>query len=73
MTQSPERIFRRRVAAGLLQNELARRAQVSTATMSRIEGGIMSARPDVLCRLALVLGCEVTDLMPDETASDSAA
>ena len=72
MAQSPERVFRKRVEAGLQQNELARMAGITSATMSRIETGFSSAKPAVLVRIAKALGCEVVDLMPDESAESAA-
>lgn len=67
LAQDPEQIFRRRIQAGLNQEELAEKAGISTSKMSRIENGRFSAKPDVMVRLAEVLGCEVADLMPDES------
>ena len=64
LTQDPERIWRKRVEAGLEQHELAAKAEIHRSKMSRIECGRLPARPAELLRIAEALGCPVTDLMP---------
>jgi transcriptional regulator with XRE-family HTH domain len=58
-----------RTKAGLQQNELARKAGVSKAHVSRLELGRCGPSPDVLRRLAEALDCPVEDLMPAEQVS----
>lgn len=72
LAQDPERIRRRRIQSGLRQEELAAKADISTSKMSRIENGRFSAQPDVMVRLAEVLGCAVADLMPAEPGTSAA-
>lgn len=50
--------------AGLSQEQLARRADCSTAYVRLIEAGYAPARSDVLPRIAGVLNIEVDDLWP---------
>ena len=64
LNQDPERIRRRRVAAGLEAQQLARLAKISKGYLSIIERGKASASPVVLGRLADALGCTIADLMP---------
>lgn len=66
LSQDPERCFRRRIAAGLTQLELAHRSGLSDATVCRIENGSVVASPKTLAALADALACDVTDLMPAE-------
>ncbi|MGW5477612.1 helix-turn-helix domain-containing protein [Streptomyces sp. NPDC004008] len=69
-TQDPERLWRRRVEAGLNQRELARKAGISDAYMSQLARGVRPASPRVLKRLAQALDCEIVDLMPPEPSAD---
>lgn len=73
--QDPARVRRKRIEAGLTQISLASQAGLSTAHMSSIERGGRGASPKVLKRLAAVLDCEISDLMPQESTpvSGSAA
>jgi transcriptional regulator with XRE-family HTH domain len=66
LPQSPERVERKRIEAGLQQGELAALAGIVPSHMSAIENGRWGASPALLHRLAAALGCKVTDLMPDE-------
>ena len=68
LTQEPDRVWRKRVEAGLEQYELAAKAAIHPSKMSRIESGRLAAKPAELHRLAEVLGCHVTDLMPPVAA-----
>ncbi|WP_079081659.1 helix-turn-helix domain-containing protein [Streptomyces scabiei] len=65
----PGRVRRKRIEAGLQQQELARRAGISKPHMSSIEHGRVNPSPGVLQRLATALGCEIPDLMPPEPVS----
>lgn len=60
------RIEQRRIAAGLTQRELARRAEISLSTLQRIEQ-LENDNPGVryLANIASVLGCEIEDLIED--------
>lgn len=66
LAQDPLRVHRRRVQAGLAQNELAARIGISAAQLCRIEKGRSGASASVLSRLAEALHCEIADLMPPE-------
>ena len=68
LTQDPDRIFRKRIEAGLEQQELAARAGIHPSKMSRIENGRFAAKPADLHSIAAALGCHVTDLMPPVAA-----
>jgi transcriptional regulator with XRE-family HTH domain len=68
LPQDPDRCFRRRIAAGLSQQQLADKAGISDATVCRIENGTVKASVDSLAALADALDCAVTDLMPAEQA-----
>jgi transcriptional regulator with XRE-family HTH domain len=56
-----------RAKLGVGQRELARRAGISTATLSRIERGEVRVGLDTAIRLAAALGIPATQLL-DETA-----
>ncbi|MFJ2514660.1 helix-turn-helix domain-containing protein [Streptomyces griseoviridis] len=62
--QDPARCRRRRVEAGLSQIHFARQVGVSKGHMSLVESGRRGASPALLGRMAAVLGCEISDLMP---------
>ncbi|MER6532981.1 helix-turn-helix transcriptional regulator [Streptomyces sp900105755] len=66
LAQDPSRVLRKRVQAGLAQNQLAARIGISAAQLCRIEKGKSGASAPVLSRIADELGCEVADLMPPE-------
>jgi HTH-type transcriptional regulator/antitoxin HipB len=53
------KIRRLRLARGLTQAALARRARVRQATISDLERGLVNRSVDVLNRIARVLGCEL--------------
>lgn len=59
---------RYRTAAGLGQIELARKARIPQSTIAKYEtdssGKVRNAKPDVVIRLAKVLGCTPFDLDP---------
>lgn len=68
LPQDPARIRRKRIEAGLSQPALAERAGVSRSTVYRVENGLCPASAETLRRLAVVLWCEIADLMPAEPA-----
>ncbi|WP_432135834.1 helix-turn-helix domain-containing protein [Streptomyces sp. bgisy154] len=68
LAQDPVRVLRKRVQAGLAQNELAARIGISAAQLCRIEKGKSGASAPVLSRLADELGCTIADLMPPDPA-----
>jgi transcriptional regulator with XRE-family HTH domain len=57
-----EKLWKLRVNQGLTQRQLARKAGISNATLSKIEHG-RSTRPPTLKKLADVLGVEPVDLL----------
>lgn len=71
LDHDPARVRLRRVAAGLEAQELARRIGISKSALSKIERGRNNASPGVLARLAEVLDCKITDLMPIAPAEGS--
>lgn len=73
LAQDPARVLRKRVQAGLAQNQLAARVGISAAQLCRIEKGRSGASAPVLSRLAEEFGCEVADLMPPEPGSETRA
>ena len=66
LIQDPRKIFYWRTKAGLDQNELARRANLSPQQMSAIERGTRGTSVGGLHRIAAALSCQATDLMPDK-------
>jgi len=72
LNQDPRKLRRRRVARGLSVSALSRRADVSMGTISNLERGTQSGQPRILAKLADALGCEVTDLLPDEPKGSAA-
>lgn len=68
LPQDPNRCYRRRIAAGLSQQQLADKAGLTDATVCRIENGTVKARVGSLAALADALECSVEDLMPPEPA-----
>lgn len=59
----PTNLRRLRLAAGLTQEQLAEAADVTDATISRIERGRFSPSHDLLERLAQGLGVDPSDLV----------
>jgi transcriptional regulator with XRE-family HTH domain len=57
-----EKLWKLRVNQGLTQRQLARKAGISNATLSKIEHG-RSTRPPTLKKLADVLGVKSVDLL----------
>lgn len=73
LAQDPARVLRKRVQAGLAQNQLAARIGISAAQLCRIEKGKSGASAPVLSRLASELGCDVEELMPPLSTKSAAA
>jgi transcriptional regulator with XRE-family HTH domain len=73
LNQDPKRLRRRRVTARLTITELAAKAGCSVSYLWQLENGDYSASPRLLGVLADALGCEITDLMPPETAEPAPA
>jgi transcriptional regulator with XRE-family HTH domain len=57
-----------RLQRGLLQVELAQRAQISRCRLSEVENGHITARPEELQRLAAALGVSVDVLREKDAA-----
>ena len=58
-----ESVRETRLAAGLTQADLAERAGLERKTISRIENQHLSPTIDTLVRIALVLRCDVAELI----------
>lgn len=58
----PENLKTRRVAKGWSQEALARKADVSTSTVARIEQGVFEPRLDIARKLAGALECTLDEL-----------
>lgn len=57
----------KRVAAGMSQEELSKRSNVSRATISMLESGNMSSTTvGTLRKLAIALNCKVADFFAEE-------
>jgi transcriptional regulator with XRE-family HTH domain len=59
----PHEVRRRRILAGLGQEELAKLAVISWPYLSLLESGKRSPSPRVLHRLAAALDCPVEELL----------
>ena len=68
LTQDRQRLRRRRLAAGLTLREAGERAGRDFSMIAKLENGKRSAGPHTLAALAKAYGCEITDLMPPESA-----
>jgi len=60
---------RLRRAAGIKPGDFAARLGISAQHLRGIEGGWKSASPEVLGKAAAELGCEVTDIAPQQDAA----
>jgi transcriptional regulator with XRE-family HTH domain len=58
----PAQLRTRRIMLGLSQKALATRAGIHPISLTRYETGSMTPRPDTFARLALALGCQVSDI-----------
>ncbi|MFF0139754.1 helix-turn-helix transcriptional regulator [Streptomyces sp. NPDC005227] len=68
----PQRLTRRRVEAGLRQNELAQKVGVSKQLVSAVSLGQANFSPETLKKVAEVLGCTIADLLPEDDAQFAA-
>lgn len=66
-----DKIRKRMKALNLTQNELARRAGMSSSGMSTIIKGTYEPRMDNLRQIAQVLGCTVSELLCDPEESSA--
>lgn len=62
------RVRERRKALGLSQEQVARLADCTQVSISKIELGQSAPRDSTKVRVARALGCRVTDLFPWEDA-----
>lgn len=69
----PRKLQARRIRARLTGPALAERAGLCKATISALERGQRRGSLETLGLIADVLGCDITDLMPDETAAQITA
>lgn len=72
LTQDPQRCKRKRIAAGLTQQQLADLSGISNAAVHRIESGEVVASVKSLAALARAFGCNIEDLMPRDEAAQVA-
>lgn len=66
LPHDPRKLSRKRKEARLSQRALAAATGCSNGHISMLEDGKHGASPAMLGRIADVLGCDITDLMPDE-------
>ncbi|MFI1889882.1 helix-turn-helix domain-containing protein [Streptomyces jumonjinensis] len=59
------KIRRQRELSGYGLRKFANAAQVSHGHLSRIERGLKGAQPEVMRRIAHVLGCDISDIQRD--------
>ena len=64
-----EKLQEKRIRAGLSRRELARRANLHSTHIDMLERGTRGTSPKTLNVLARVLGCDITELMPDKAAA----
>lgn len=60
-------IRRQREECGYGLRRFAKAAQIHHAYLSRIERGERSPQPEVMARIATVLGCRISDIQRDTT------
>lgn len=68
LDHDPVALRTRRVELGRALSDVATDAEISKGHLSELERGTRNPSPAVLKRLAGVLGCETTDLMPKRPA-----
>lgn len=61
-------LITRRVEGDFLQKDLAERAGIAVGTLNRIEAGRAQPRATTIRKLALALGCDITDITYAECA-----
>ena len=64
--QVSDKIRNARLAAGLTQEELARKMQVSSSMIGIYENGVRKPKLDTINRFAVALGCDPSELWDDE-------
>jgi transcriptional regulator with XRE-family HTH domain len=64
-----EKLRLKRIRAGLTQPQLAELAQLHPSHVSLMERGKRGTSPKTLNILAGILGCDITELMPDRVAA----
>ncbi|MFJ5728763.1 helix-turn-helix domain-containing protein [Streptomyces paradoxus] len=62
-------IRRRRIRLGHGLNRFAALAGISGPALSRIENGQRDPRPETLKKIADALGCQIDEVMADETGA----
>lgn len=62
-------VAKRRAAKGMLPNELAEAAGLTTATTARIEGARYNPTVRTMAKLAVALDCTVADLLGGDEVS----
>lgn len=65
------RIKELRERKGLTQKELASRVGISRAYMTQLEGGTRRANNDIMEAVAIALGVSVSELIVDNTQTES--
>jgi len=63
-----QKLLMKRMRAGLSRRELATLAQLDPSFIRLLETGNRGPSPQTLGALARALGCDITELMPDEMA-----
>lgn len=68
---NPEKLRRERASKGLTQRGLAGLANVRRATVTDIENGVSTARPETIGKFATALGVQPTDIadLPEQVAA----
>jgi transcriptional regulator with XRE-family HTH domain len=70
--QDPKRLRRKRIEAGLTQTALAQMAGVTKSHVSAVEKGNAGFSPQNIAAIATALGCEISELLPDDDEEDVA-
>jgi transcriptional regulator with XRE-family HTH domain len=65
----PDKLQAKRVMARLSRPALAKRAGLTQSHIWLLESGKRGTTPETLGILADVLGCDITELMPDKVAA----
>lgn len=65
----PAKLRLKRIKARMSRPELARLAGLHQTHIYLLETGRRGTRPETLGALADALGCDITELMPDEVAA----
>lgn len=65
----PDKLRLKRITARMSRPALARRAGLHPSHLGLLERGKRGTTPETLGVLADALGCDITDLMPDQVAA----